>query len=264
MVARGASLVAVGLICAAPPARAEDLWLSADVGRLSVNSDVSTLTCERDQCSVWEITHYADPQPDGALSLRDLVYYDCIGLRTRTQTEIKLGADGKVLTTVKATEDSWFSVQPDTVGGDTLAFACHYKSADATELQSGAFDFAGRHFLRLTKIASAGEPPPSAPPIASAPTQAARMAVQIGASPTAVGAHRAVAAFETKHRDELTGLRFQIEPARLNDRQVYRALIEGFAADHDAQAFCAKLKQNGADCFTRSAANGEPHPAGGD
>lgn len=265
MVRRGAALLAVGLFCGGPSARAEDLWLSADVSGFSVSSDASTLTCDRGQCSVWEVTHYADPQPDGALSLRDLVYYDCAGLRTRTQFEIKLGADGKVLTTVKATEDTWLAVQPDSVGDDTLAFACHYKSADAATLQSGAFDVAGRRFVRLTKVNPIGEPPPPTPPIATTSPHAARMAVQIGANPTEIGARRAIAAFESKHQGQLAGLRLRIEQTRANGRDVYRAVVEGFTADHDAQAFCTKLKAGGADCFTRpladAATSDKPGPA---
>ena len=95
---RGEALVALGLVCAGTSAAAGDSWLvSEGVNGISVSSDVSTLICAQGQCSIWEVTRYTDTQPDDVLSLRDLAYYDCGGLRTRTQLEIKLGVDGQTL-----------------------------------------------------------------------------------------------------------------------------------------------------------------------
>src|SRR5258708_4956363 len=143
---RGAALLALSL-CAGLPVRAEDLWsVSSGANGIAVSTDASTLACEHGECSVWERTKYAEPRPDGAVSLKDLVSYDCAGLRTRTQVEIRYRADGKVLATTTATQANWLAVQPDTVGGDTLAFACIFLTLGPTEVATGLVNAEGHRY----------------------------------------------------------------------------------------------------------------------
>jgi hypothetical protein len=252
---RGEALIALGLMCAGTPAAAADPWsVSEGVNGMSVSSDASTLTCNHGQCSIWELTRYADPSPSGVLSLRDLAYYDCGGLRTRTQLEIKLGVDNEVLKTVKANKETWSAVQPDTVGAVTLAFACNFHTADPEAVRSGIFDVAGRYFFRLAQTDPVDAAPTSAVPVAQPPLQAEQLAVQIAASPTEIGVRRAIVAFKLRYQSEVAGLEFQIEQGTAKSGPVFRALVEGFAADRDAQVLCDRLKANGVDCFIRSVA----------
>jgi len=247
---RSEVLIAFLISCAGTPTSAGDPWLVVEgVNGMYVSSDARTLTCAHGQCSIWEETRYASPQPDGALSLRDLAYYDCAGGRTRTQVEIKFGVDGRILTTVTAAKEIWSIVQPDSVGATSLAFACNFRHADADDLRAGAFDVAGEHFVRLA---------PSGRSTAAAATHNSlvhgpQTAVQIAAVPSETAARNAVATFKRQFQEEIAaGLKVKIEPARLKGADVFRVLVEGFADDRDAQAFCIRLRASGDDCFTRS------------
>jgi hypothetical protein len=253
---RGEALLALGLLCAGPPAPG-DLWLvSEGVNGMTVSSDASTLACNHGQCSIWEVTRYADPQPTGVLSVRDLAYYDCGGLRTRTQLEIKLGVDGEVLKTVKTNEEAWLAVQPQTVGAATLAFACNFHTFGPDANRSGIFDIDGHHFVRLAQTRPVNAAPTAAAPVAQPEPHTEQLAVQIAASPTEIGAQRAVGAFKHRYQSDVGGLEFQIEQGSVKNGRVFRVLVEGFAADRDAQLLCARLKADGVDCFIRSGTSG--------
>lgn len=248
--------LALSLVFAQAQASAGNIWLvSEGVNGMTVSSDASTLQCNDGQCSIWEATRYAGPQPNGVLSVRDLAHYDCAGQRTRTEIEVKLDVDGKVLKTLSANRETWIAVQPDTVGAATLAFACNFRAADPTEVRSGRFEVGGRRFVRQEQSDPAGLAPMAAPPTAQTALHGARIAVQIAVSPTEIGAETAAAAFKFKHPSDIAGLEVRIEPAMVKRERVFRVLAEGFAADRDAQAFCLRLKANGADCFVWSSAS---------
>jgi cell division septation protein DedD len=246
-------LVALLLSCAATPASAADPWLVAQgVNGMRVTSDASTLTCADGRCSVWEETQYAAPRPDGALSLRDLAYYDCAAGRTRTQMEIKLGVGGRALKTVTASGETWTPVRSGSVGATTLAFACNFRAASSNDLLSGAFNAAGEHFVRLAlpaaNVAAAAEP---------SHVQGPPIAVQIAATRTEADAEGAVSAFRRKYQSELApGLEMNIEQATPKDARVFRVLVEGFSAERDAQGLCARLRASGTDCVIRSIGRG--------
>jgi hypothetical protein len=239
-------LVALLLACAATPASAGDAWLVAQgVNGMTVSSDAGTLTCDHGQCSIWEETRYAEARPDGVVALRDLALYDCAGGRTRTQVEIKLGVDGRVLKTVRATAESWLPVEPGSVGATTRAFACNFQSANAVDLRSGAFDAEGQHFVRLATPAPAAV-------TAAMRDHGSEIAVQIAATQSEDSAYRAIAAFRQKHRRALVGgLETAVEPATLKGAPVFRALVRGFATRRDANRFCAAVKAGGGDCIIR-------------
>jgi hypothetical protein len=83
----------------------------------------------------------------------------------------------------------------------------------------------------------------SAPPAAAGHTQA-----QIGALNSAADARRAL--------DKLApglpgGLSTRVEVATVGGRTYYRAMIAGFAAPAQAQAFCAEQRRRGGPCLTR-------------
>jgi hypothetical protein len=166
--------------------------------------------------------------------------------------EIKLGVDGRVLKTVKASKETWTPVQPGSVGATTLAFACNFHAASPNDLLSGAFGAAGEHFVRLAlpaaNVAAAAEP---------SHIQGPQIAVQIAAIRTEADAERAVSAFKRKYQGELApGLEMNIEQATPKGALVFRVLVEGFMAERDAQGFCARLKASGMDCVTRPIASG--------
>jgi hypothetical protein len=186
------------------------------------------------------------------LSLRDLAYYDCIGLRTRTELEIKLGAAGEVLKTVEAKDQTWLAVRPNTVGATTLDFACHFRIADPDAVLSGAIDIGGKHFVREAnaKIDIESDPPKPGP---QASARAAKVELQIAATHSADGAQAAVADFKHHHGNELLGLDVRIAPTTTKKgAPVFRVVVAGLSDKSQASALCTKLRSDGADCFVRS------------
>jgi len=97
----------------------------------------------------------------------------------------------------------------------------------------------------------------SSPAASSAPQTAAAFTAQVNASPNAEGAQTALAQLAAKG---LTGqgLAPHVEPAQVGGRRLFRALVSGFPARADAEAFCARVSQSGGDCFVRPS----PRPAG--
>jgi len=236
-------------IPAAGPARCDDYWLtSSGVNGASVRSDASTLTCSHDQCSIWELTSYEAPLADGASSLKDFVHYDCAGQRTRTEIEIRYGASGEVLGTVKTREQLWQAVQPGTVGADTLAFACKFPTRPYADLNAGAVTTMDRTYSHLAPAAAAA---PDAPfhPVGLA--GGARVAVQFAASPSRDKALRAIAELRRRDGPQLVGRTVHLAPATVAGARLYRAIVLGFSSVEAARSFCAHLKALGTDCFVR-------------
>ena len=98
-------------------------------------------------------------------------------------------------------------------------------------------------------------PLPSAPPAPlpkpARPPASDAASVQIAASPVEAEAERANAGAARRLIGADPALRFHVEPARSADRQVFRALVSGFADRAAAQRWCAALKAAGGACFIR-------------
>jgi len=84
------------------------------------------------------------------------------------------------------------------------------------------------------------------PPGRSSPAATPDLRVQLGALNTEADARRVL--------DSLTlapGLSTQIEAAAVGGRNYYRAVVTGFAAQAQAQAFCAARRRQSAPCLIR-------------
>ena len=76
-------------------------------------------------------------------------------------------------------------------------------------------------------------------------------AVQVGASPSEEDAKALLARVEKKFGADVSGLKTDVVAATVDGKQVYRALISGFAGASDANALCSRLKAGGQACFVR-------------
>ena len=106
--------------------------------------------------------------------------------------------------------------------------------------------------------APAQDEAPASKPKAAKPRPAAVIghgtspyAVQVGASPSQDDAKALLARVEKKFTSEVGGLKTDIVAATIDGKQVYRALISGFAGASDANALCGQLKAGGQACFVR-------------
>ena len=88
-------------------------------------------------------------------------------------------------------------------------------------------------------------------PKGEGPKGGGSIAVQIGASPSRADIEGLLGRFKKAHAGDLGGLTTTVTTVELQGKTVNRALIEGFASNGEAGAFCKKLEASGQACFIR-------------
>jgi hypothetical protein len=101
-----------------------------------------------------------------------------------------------------------------------------------------------------TEVAEA-KPPKSEAPKAETPRGGGTLAVQIGAAPSKPDVEALLAKFRKAHAADLGGLKTEVATVQSDGKTVNRALIQGFASNAEAGAFCKKLEASGQACFIR-------------
>ena len=101
--------------------------------------------------------------------------------------------------------------------------------------------------------ADAAEPDMAKPEVAKAdpPKGGGSVAVQIGAAPSKPDIEAMLARFRKAHAADLGGLKTEVATVQSDGKTVNRALIQGFASNAEAGAFCKKLEASGQACFIR-------------
>ncbi len=110
-----------------------------------------------------------------------------------------------------------------------------------------------------TAVRAPAPAPTRAPPPKAAPVLALALGpgvsiadsgvvAQIAASASASGAAQALRGVRGRLAP---GLSASVAPATVNGRQVYRAIVQGFASRSQANAFCSAQEKAGEDCFVR-------------
>ncbi len=95
--------------------------------------------------------------------------------------------------------------------------------------------------------------PPESPPPATggAAASGASAVVQIAAAPSEADARKTLAGPAAQRMATTPGLAFRVDPAMVAGRQVYRAVVAGFADRGAAKSWCLALRQAGGACFVR-------------
>jgi hypothetical protein len=105
-------------------------------------------------------------------------------------------------------------------------------------------------------------PPTTAQPLTAAATKAAKempqpahgastVLVQVGASPSQDDAKGILSKLQKKFPDALKGFKTDVQAAQVDGKTVYRAVVNGFAGQADANTLCEQLKAGGQACFVR-------------
>ena len=101
-------------------------WVQyAESARSVYYLDPATIRQNGNLRTVWELSDLKERDPDGELSRRALMEYDCDGERLRTlslSTHSGPMATGKVLVT--ASDSTWDYVAPGTIGDAALRLVC--------------------------------------------------------------------------------------------------------------------------------------------
>ena len=227
-------LAEIAAVATARPALAPADWQVVAYGDngSQVSSDRARVVCRDGVCKATELTEYLKPRPNGVVRTIDDVEYDCDRTSTRTLAETSFDARGRPTGHIGQVSP-WSSLEAGSIGFQSMAFACTWRpvSQPAAVLPTG---------------------PPAMPP---KPTPAGLKAkdtatVQIASSPTPDGARTALAALGRAH-PESSAFRGAVEKAIVRGRVTYRAVLEGFASQDDATAFCRRL-QLADGCLVRS------------
>ena len=269
---------------------AEDWWsVASGVDGQQVSSDVDSLLCQNQICSVWERTAYSQVAGNQVASLKDFAEYDCAKSTTRTRREVSFDAGGRQIQDLSRADSAWRTVQPDTVGRSMMAFACSFDAYRTTATVRGVVDIYGRRFARLSEprpLASAriGDSQPILPhdrPLPARPIQARdaptharegkevasrsppaprrpQAIAQIAAADTREGAQSIIDRLKRRRSAPMNGLVARIEQKALHGRQFYRVQITGFGSEQSARAFCRAMRPGTAEspgCFVLSTAS---------
>jgi hypothetical protein len=225
------------VVASAQAAQTEDWWLVASgVDGERVSSDLASLQCKDQVCSIWEMTVYGAPGPDGVAFVRDLADYNCASRETRTRAETSFNASAQQMAARRDDASSWRPVATATLGQKLMAFACRDQTAT------------GQRELSEAAVAFPAPPPVSAKPV---PAGSGRIKTQVGAAATAAAADTTLAQLRRRDPARLEGLATRTEAAQVGGRPVYRAVVAGFVTSKTAQAFCRWVRNGGGVCFVR-------------
>ena len=121
------SLVPIAvLVLAAAPAWA-DLTEIATRDEQTLLLDTETIQKDGTLRRAWTVCNYSVPNPDGALSTRSLMEYDCEAGRYRVlilSTHSECMAEGQALHVEAAATPWWRDIAPDTVAAKLLRLVC--------------------------------------------------------------------------------------------------------------------------------------------
>jgi cell division septation protein DedD len=182
-----------------------------------------------------------------------------------------LRTDGKV---VREANPTWVKPIASAPLGSVIAALCDrdFKRPFAAKRYAAAKSAPTPPAPARSQVAEASPPPPPlraaiAPPKAALPpkpqpapkpeTKAeppkgeGGVAVQIGASSSKPEIEALLARFRKAHAEALGGLKTDVATVQSDGKTVNRALIQGFASNTEAGAFCKKLEAAGQACFIR-------------
>jgi septal ring-binding cell division protein DamX len=95
-------------------------------------------------------------------------------------------------------------------------------------------------------------PPPAPKPAAAKPDPRAASGGKVAVQVAALGARAAAeAAAQAAARKAPAGASAHVEPATVDGRDYYRALVRGFGSRDEASRFCRTLIAGGGACFVR-------------
>ena len=233
-----------------------DLWMVVpDAAKFRVASDARAAECRGEICSAWELTRYNSVQQDGTLTLVDRAEYDCQGRLTRTLEETRYTSDGIGRGVVSSRSPTWQAIKPNTAADASSAFTCQFARSPPPNFTDPQLKLGGHTFTKLSK-ADVDRFTGSAPPSPAKPFATSGMVVQIGASPTQAEASGVIDQVRRRNPSLVAGIDVRVEPATVSGRQLYRAVLYGFADDQAAKAICEKLRKAATACFVRRATTG--------
>ncbi len=233
-----------------------------------------------------EVTNEAAAKDFGYRSIRSQVDIDCSSRRDRV-VRIDFYADHSLRgrSRTRRTPGDWAHPSPNAYLSDVIDAVCAPAPAGLRVAEAGALTAPAALTASPAPGAVRAESGPPAPavikvadatpakPLRSAPVPAPRpatksasmpvlalalapgiaapestIAAQIAASSSAAGAALALRSVRGRLPAGANG---KVVAATVNGRQVYRAIVQGFASNADARQFCQAQRKAGEDCWVR-------------